>query len=124
MHEGAALALEVERKLDARVRPMLQVHGGDITLLSADEGEVRLKFDGACVGCPLRVVTLCVLIERELVAVEGVRSVVVPGVRISPHAATRLRAAFGDWLPGHGRSGKDLPFTTKLRTGGDDDRQC
>lgn len=103
MHGGAALPLEVERKLEARIRPMLQVHGGDITLLSADEGDVRLRFEGACVGCPLRAVTFSVLIERELVAVEGVRSVMVPGVRISPHAAERLRAAFGDWLSGTGR---------------------
>ena len=33
-----ALALAVERKLDARVRPLLQIHGGEVTLVSVTTG--------------------------------------------------------------------------------------
>jgi Fe-S cluster biogenesis protein NfuA len=93
-----ALALAVERKLDARVRPLLQIHGGEVTLVSVDDGQVRVRFEGSCVGCPLRPVTLSLTVERELGAVAGVESVSAAGVRVSPHAAARLRAAFADHL--------------------------
>jgi enamine deaminase RidA (YjgF/YER057c/UK114 family)/Fe-S cluster biogenesis protein NfuA len=91
---GEALALAVEGKLDTRVRPLLQIHGGEVTLESVDDGHVRVRFEGACVGCPLRPVTLSLTIEREISGVAGVASVSATGVRISPHAAARLRAAF------------------------------
>jgi Fe-S cluster biogenesis protein NfuA len=92
------LALAVERKLDARVRPLLQTHGGEITLISVDDGHVRVRFEGACVGCPLRPLTLSLTVERELGAVAGVESVSAAGVRVSPHTAARLRAAFAGHL--------------------------
>jgi Fe-S cluster biogenesis protein NfuA len=92
------LALAVERKLDARVRPLLQTHGGEVTLVSVDDGHVRVRFEGACVGCPLRPVSLSLTVERELGAVAGVESVSAAGVRVSPHTAARLRAAFAGHL--------------------------
>jgi Fe-S cluster biogenesis protein NfuA len=95
---GAALALAVEGKLATRVRPLLQIHGGEVTLESVDDGHVRVRFEGACVGCPLRPVTLSLTIERELSRVAGVASVSATGVRTSPHAAARLRAAFSGHL--------------------------
>jgi Fe-S cluster biogenesis protein NfuA len=93
-----ALALAVERKLQTRVRPLLQIHGGEVTLLSVDDGHVHVRFEGACVGCPLRPVTLSLTIERELGAVEGVESVSAAGVRVAPQAAARMRAAFAGHL--------------------------
>ena len=95
---GETLALAVEGKLDARVRPLLQIHGGEVTLESVDNGQVRVRFEGACVGCPLRPVTLSVTIERELSGIAGVASVSTTGVRVSPHAAARMRAAFAGHL--------------------------
>jgi hypothetical protein len=59
---------------------------------------VRVRFEGACVGCPLRPVTLSVTIEREISGVAGVASVSATGVQISPHAAARMRAAFAGHL--------------------------
>ena len=94
MHESEALALAVERKLDARVRPLLQVHGGEVSVLSVADGHVDVRFEGACVGCPLRPVTLSLTVQRELGSVAGVKSVTAAGVRMSPHAVARLRAAF------------------------------
>jgi Fe-S cluster biogenesis protein NfuA len=93
-----ALALAVERRLDTRVRPLLQIHGGEVSLVSVDDGHVQVRFEGACVGCPLRPVTLSLTVERELGAIEGVESVGAAGVRVSPHAAERMRAAFAGHL--------------------------
>ena len=57
---------EVERVLDA-MRPIIQEDGGDIELVSVDdEGHVKIRFQGACVGCPSRAMTLQSLIERNL----------------------------------------------------------
>jgi Fe-S cluster biogenesis protein NfuA len=98
MHESETLALAVERRLDARVRPLLQVHGGEVTLLSVADGNVSLRFEGACVGCPLRPVTLSLTVQPALGSVAGVESVTATGVRVSPHAAARLRAAFAGHL--------------------------
>ena len=42
--------------------------------------------------------TISLTVERELGAVPGVESVSAAGVRVSPHAAARLRAAFADHL--------------------------
>jgi Fe-S cluster biogenesis protein NfuA len=95
---GEALALAVEGKLDARVRPLLQIHGGEVTLESVDNGHVRVRFEGACVGCPLRPVTLSLTIDRELSGIAGVASVSATGVRISPYSAARMRAAFAGHL--------------------------
>ncbi len=36
-----------------RVRPYIQMHGGDVLLVEAKRGTVKLKVYGACVGCPL-----------------------------------------------------------------------
>jgi Fe-S cluster biogenesis protein NfuA len=93
-----ALAEAVEHKLQSRVRPLLQIHGGEVTLLSVDGGHVHVRFEGACVGCPLRPVTLSLTVERELGAVDGVESVSAAGVRVSPHVAARMRSAFANHL--------------------------
>lgn len=60
------------------VQAYARSHGGDIQLLSVnEEGDVKIKFRGTCVGCPMSAVTLKLGIEdrlRELVP--GVRKVV------------------------------------------------
>ena len=60
--DGETLWREIEAKLDGRIRPVLQVHGGDLTLLTVADGVVGVRFEGACVGCPLRPVTMAVTI--------------------------------------------------------------
>ena len=72
----AGMRTQIERVLDA-MRPIIQQDGGDIELLSVtDSGEVRIRFMGACVGCPSRAMTLQSLIERNLQAyVPGFSSV-------------------------------------------------
>lgn len=63
-----------------KVRPGLQMDGGDVELVEADdEGTVSLRLKGACAGCPMATMTLHGWIEKELKAnipeVKSVRSV-------------------------------------------------
>ncbi|TDS12582.1 Fe-S cluster biogenesis protein NfuA [Maribacter caenipelagi] len=52
------LKLNVEKALE-EIRPFLQSDGGDITLISIDdESSVKVKLEGACVGCSVNQMTL------------------------------------------------------------------
>ena len=52
------LKLNVEKALE-EIRPFLQSDGGDISLVSIDnENSVKVKLDGACVGCSVYQITL------------------------------------------------------------------
>ena len=69
----------VERILDL-IRPTVQADDGDVELVEvSEEGLVRVRFHGACVGCPSSSITLQVGIERVLKQhipeVKGVQSV-------------------------------------------------
>lgn len=59
---------ERQRALDAleSVRPLLRSHGGEVELVSVDEGVVRVRLLGACDGCPSSNATLRQGIERAL----------------------------------------------------------
>lgn len=46
MHE------KVEKIID-QMRPYIQMHGGDVSLVDIKDGVVKLKVSGACVGCQL-----------------------------------------------------------------------
>lgn len=95
-----AITQEIEEKLEARVRPMLQVHGGDLTLLTVSDGVVSVRFEGACVGCPLRSITMAVTVGPALRAIDGVEAVRAEGVRLSQASMSRLEAAVQVALPG------------------------
>lgn len=53
---------------EKKIRPTVQLDGGDIILISADEttGNITVRLAGACVGCPLSSITLTLGVEREL----------------------------------------------------------
>jgi Fe-S cluster biogenesis protein NfuA len=54
-------------KVLAKLRPYLQRDGGDVELVDVDEdGIVKVRLRGACVGCPMSQTTLSMGIEREL----------------------------------------------------------
>ncbi|MCB9860792.1 MAG: NifU family protein [Phycisphaeraceae bacterium] len=62
------MASRVTMVLD-RIRPAIQADGGDIELVEITaERVVRIKFLGACVGCPSATLTLNMGIERNLKA--------------------------------------------------------
>jgi Fe-S cluster biogenesis protein NfuA len=46
------LILAVEEILDRTVRPGLQADGGDIEILSFDNDDLKITYQGACGGCP------------------------------------------------------------------------
>lgn len=51
----------------ARIRPSIQGDGGDIELIDVtDEGVVKVKLHGACVGCPSAQMTLKMGVERMI----------------------------------------------------------
>lgn len=66
-------------KVINRIRPAVQMDGGDIQLVDVAEGVVKVRLVGACVGCPSSMMTLKMGIERairaevpEIVSVEAV----------------------------------------------------
>jgi len=62
-----------------KIRPMLQRDGGDVELISVEEGVVKVRLQGACKGCPMSQMTLKNGIERfikqEVPEVDRVESV-------------------------------------------------
>lgn len=77
---GDSVHSRVARVLEL-IRPAVQDDGGDVELVEVtDEGVARVRFHGACVGCPSSSMTLQMGIERnvrervpEIVAVEQVQ---------------------------------------------------
>lgn len=59
---------QIEQILSAEIRPMLQMDGGDIFLVSVDEktGVVTVRLSGACDGCPFVAITLKTRVEALL----------------------------------------------------------
>jgi Fe-S cluster biogenesis protein NfuA len=49
-----------------RIRPNLQQDGGDVELVDVIEGEVKVRLQGACRGCPMSQMTLKQGIEKFL----------------------------------------------------------
>jgi Fe-S cluster biogenesis protein NfuA/nitrite reductase/ring-hydroxylating ferredoxin subunit len=59
------LETRVRGALD-EVRPYLESHGGNVELLSLEEGIVRLRMEGSCSGCPSSTATLKLAIEDAI----------------------------------------------------------
>jgi nitrite reductase/ring-hydroxylating ferredoxin subunit/Fe-S cluster biogenesis protein NfuA len=65
--------MTVANRVLVDVRPQLQSHGGDVTLVRIEDGTAFVRLEGACNGCSMSSVTLRNLVESALV--EGVPSV-------------------------------------------------
>ncbi len=63
--EMSELMERVEEVLEG-LRPMLRMDGGDVELLTIEDGVVKLRLIGACTGCPMSTLTLKSGIERTL----------------------------------------------------------
>ena len=60
------LKAEVEEAIK-EIQPHLRADGGDIELVGVDEdGTVKVKLKGACLGCPMSQMTLQLGVERYL----------------------------------------------------------
>ena len=64
------------QKIIDKVRPYIQMHGGDVKLLEITDGIVKLKISGACVGCGLAHETFDIMIggmiKEEVPEIKGV----------------------------------------------------
>jgi Fe-S cluster biogenesis protein NfuA len=50
-----------------KLKPSLQAHGGDVELIDvSQDGVVKVRLTGACVGCPMSHMTLKDGIEQAL----------------------------------------------------------
>lgn len=56
---------KIEKAL-TKIRAGLQQDGGDIELVSVDNGVVKVRLKGACCGCPMSQMTLSNFVEKEL----------------------------------------------------------
>jgi len=56
---------KVEEVLN-KIRPSLMRDGGNVELVDASDGVVKVKLTGACAGCPMSTLTLKMGIERIL----------------------------------------------------------
>jgi len=76
MKDNTALFDKVSEVLD-KLRPFLQRDGGDAELIEVEEGVAKLKFLGACNGCPSSTITLKAGIERAILEeIDGIHEVV------------------------------------------------
>ena len=66
-------------KVINRIRPAVQMDGGDIELIGVENGVVKLRLVGSCSGCPSSMMTLKMGIERairaEVPEITGVEAV-------------------------------------------------
>ncbi|MDP7724064.1 NifU family protein [Mycobacterium sp. TY814] len=84
------------------VRPQLQSHGGDVTLVRVEDGTAYVRLEGACNGCSMSSVTLRNLVQEALV--EGVPSITAvevlpnePSPTLIPLEALRIGPARDGW---------------------------
>ena len=59
------LEKKVQKALD-EIRPNIQADGGDIELVAVENGIVKVRLQGHCVGCPMSAMTLKQGVEAHL----------------------------------------------------------
>ena len=67
---------KIKKVIEERIRPALQMDGGDIEFVGMDGNRVKVRLTGACHGCPSAAITLQMGVLRALQAeipqIEGV----------------------------------------------------
>jgi Fe-S cluster biogenesis protein NfuA len=96
--ENAAILPALDAQLDS-IRPFLRAHFGGVVVDNVDrDGNVQVRFTGACEGCILQPITFVSRVTPALEKIAGVRSVNIGGVsadgRLSPQAISRIRKYF------------------------------
>ncbi len=77
------------------IKPLLKEHDGDIALLSFESGIAKVKFLGACRGCPGAQMTITDLVEAKLQAkVPEVKQVILVD-EISPDMIALAKEILG-----------------------------
>ncbi len=58
--------IEKVKDVIEKIRPRLQMDGGDIELVGIEDNVVKVKLQGACNGCPGAQMTLKMGVERMI----------------------------------------------------------
>lgn len=75
----------IEAVLEEQVRPFLQSHGGEVTLMDYQDGVLTVELLGSCAGCPSADLSTKSLIEDAVrQAVPEVHAVEL-SLGVSPH---------------------------------------
>jgi Fe-S cluster biogenesis protein NfuA/nitrite reductase/ring-hydroxylating ferredoxin subunit len=94
------------------VRPYLESHGGNVELLAVEGGDVHLRLEGSCSGCPSSTVTLKLAIENAIlraapevgeIVADGGAAPVPPGptlLQIEPPASWATAGGLPDLVSG------------------------
>ena len=56
----------VREVIEQDIKPLLAMEGGDIELVSVEDGVVKVRLRGACAGCPFSQITLSNFVEATL----------------------------------------------------------
>ena len=59
---------KIKKIIEERIRPALQMDGGDIDFVGMDGNKVNVRLKGACHGCPSAAMTLQMGVLRALQA--------------------------------------------------------
>lgn len=57
---------KVHDVIEHDIRPLLRDHGGDLTVIALENGILKVKFLGACSGCPGAQMTLEDLVQTKI----------------------------------------------------------
>jgi len=57
---------KINKVVDEKIRPGIQMDGGDIEVVDVENGIVKIRLHGACHGCPASSATLYGGVERIL----------------------------------------------------------
>jgi Fe-S cluster biogenesis protein NfuA len=67
---------KIKNIIETKIRPALQMDGGDIELVSVEGNKVKVRLMGACHGCPSAAMTLQMgvlrLLQQEIPEIEDV----------------------------------------------------
>ncbi len=64
--QGIAMIEQIQSIIESKIRPSLQMDGGDIELIDVEDGIVKVKLMGACSHCPSSTLTLYQGVEKML----------------------------------------------------------
>ncbi|MDR1875678.1 MAG: NifU family protein [Synergistaceae bacterium] len=89
---SSATIESIERVLDSSVRPILRGHGGDIGVVSFEEGVLKVRMQGNCNNCPSAVADVEQLAATEIQAAVPEVKRVVPVTGVSDELLEMARA--------------------------------
>lgn len=80
----------------AGIRGRLRAHAGNVEVVSVSaDGDVTLAFTGTCIACPAQALTFGSAVLPVVETVEGIGTIRVEGMNVSPAAMRRIRAMAG-----------------------------